>query len=82
MAQKVKNLPVMWGTWVRSLGWKDPLERLPTPVFCLENSTDRIVHGVPKSWTLLSEFHFHFHVVNLKNKSTDISFKKLILEKQ
>ena len=48
----------------------------------LENSMDRIVHGVPKSWTLLSEFHFHFHVVNLKNKSTDISFKKLILEKQ
>ena len=22
----VKNLPVMWETWVRSLGWKDPLE--------------------------------------------------------
>ena len=48
----------------------------------LENSMNCIVHGVPKSWTLLSEFHFHFHVVNLKNKSTDISFKKLILEKQ
>ena len=24
----------------------------------LENSTDRIVHGVAKSWTQLSEFHF------------------------
>ena len=25
----------MWETWVRSLGWEDPLEkgRLPTPVF-------------------------------------------------
>ena len=22
----VKNLPVMWKTWVRSLGWEDPLE--------------------------------------------------------
>ena len=26
--------------------------------FGLENSTDRIVHGVAKSWTQLSEFHF------------------------
>ena len=26
----------------------------------LENSTDCIVHGVAKSWTQLSEFHFHF----------------------
>ena len=23
----VKNLPVMQETWVRSLGWKDPLEK-------------------------------------------------------
>ena len=23
----VKNLPAMQGTWVRSLGWEDPLER-------------------------------------------------------
>ena len=38
MAQLVKNLPVMQKTWVRSLGWKDPLtslvaqivKRLPT----------------------------------------------------
>ena len=26
-AQMVKNLPAMWETWVRSLGWKDPLEK-------------------------------------------------------
>ena len=26
MAQMVKNLPAMWETWVRSLGWGDPLE--------------------------------------------------------
>ena len=26
MAQLVKNLPAMWETWVRSLGWEDPLE--------------------------------------------------------
>ena len=27
MAQKVKNLPAMWETWVQSLGWEDPLEK-------------------------------------------------------
>ena len=27
VAQMVKNLPAMWETWVRSLGWKDPLEK-------------------------------------------------------
>ena len=26
MAQTVKNLPAMWDTWARSLGWEDPLE--------------------------------------------------------
>ena len=25
VAQLVKNLPAMWETWVRSLGWEDPL---------------------------------------------------------
>ena len=25
-AQIVKNQPAMWETWVRSLGWEDPLE--------------------------------------------------------
>ena len=27
VAQKVKNLPAMWETWIRSLGWEDPLEK-------------------------------------------------------
>ena len=27
VAQTVKNLPAMWETWVRSLGWEDPLEK-------------------------------------------------------
>ena len=26
MAQVVKNLPVIWETWVRSLDWEDLLE--------------------------------------------------------
>ena len=48
MAQMAKNLPAMQETWVRSLGWKDPLEkgktthssipawRIPSPhLFCM-----------------------------------------------
>ena len=26
VAQRGENLPAMWETWVRSLGWEDPLE--------------------------------------------------------
>ena len=35
MAQLVENPPAVRETWVRSLGWEDPLEkgRSPTPVF-------------------------------------------------
>ena len=27
VAQRLKHLPAMWKTWVRSLGWEDPLEK-------------------------------------------------------
>ena len=27
VAQLVKNPPAMWETWVRSLGWEEPLEK-------------------------------------------------------
>ena len=35
VAQTVKSLLAMWETWVRSLGWEDPLEKemATTPVF-------------------------------------------------
>ena len=35
MAQTVKGSPAMRETWVRSLGWEDPLEKgmASTPVF-------------------------------------------------
>ena len=56
VAQMVKNLPAMRETWVRSLGWEDPLEK-GTATFQysgLENSMDRgawraTVRGVTKS---------------------------------
>ena len=52
VAQLVKNPPVMQETWVRSLGWEDPLEKgKATHSSSLENSIDYSVHGVTKSWT-------------------------------
>ena len=47
MAQLVKNLPVIWETWVQSLGGKIPWrrERLLTPVFWPGES-----HGLYSPW--------------------------------
>ena len=57
VAQLVKNPPAMWENWVRSLGWEHPLEK-GIQYSGLENSMDRIVHGVTKSQTQLSDFYF------------------------
>ena len=40
VAQLVKNLPAMRETWVRSLGWEDPLEKEMATHSCLENPMD------------------------------------------
>ena len=32
VAQLVKNPPAMWETWVRFLGWEDPLEKGKAPL--------------------------------------------------
>ena len=61
--QKVKNPPAMQETCVRSLGWKDLLEKgkgYPLQYSGLENSMDSIVHGAAKSRTQLSDSHFHY----------------------
>ena len=55
----VKNPPAMWETWVRSLGWEDPLQKgklvalecHPLQYSGMENSMDYIVPGVAKSQT-------------------------------
>ena len=57
--QLVKNPPAMQETWVRSLGWNNPLEKGKGYLLQysgLENSMNCIVHGVAKSWTTLSDF--------------------------
>ena len=59
----VKNLPAVWETWVRTKGWEDSLEKgkaTHSKYSGLENSVVYIyiVHGVAKSQTQLSNFHF------------------------
>ena len=60
MAQLVKNPPAMPETWVQSLLGRFPGEGKGYPLQYSgpENSMDCIVHGVTKSWTQLSDFHF------------------------
>ena len=43
MAQTVKCLPTMRETWVRSLGWEDPLEK--------EMATHSSIHAWKILWT-------------------------------
>ena len=63
VAKRLKRLPPMRETQVRSLGWEDPLEKEIATHSCLENSMDGggwwvTVHGVTKSQTQLSDFTF------------------------
>ena len=68
----VRNLPTMWETWVRSLGWEDPLEKGTA------TRSSRIAWRIPQteepgrlqsmgsqSRTRLSDFHFHSHFIAL-----------------
>ena len=60
VAQLVKNPPAMRETWVRSLGWEDPLEKgtAAQSVFWPGESMDCIVHGVAKSRKGPRDFDF------------------------
>ena len=66
VAQRLKHLPAMWETWVRSLGWEDPLEEgmaTHSSIPAWKNPMDRgvwwaTVHGVTKGQTRLSNFTF------------------------
>ena len=67
VAELVKDPFAMWETWVQSLGWEDPPgegKGYPLQYSGLENSMDCIVHGVTKSRTRLSDFHFTSLCIN------------------
>ena len=54
----------------------------PLQYSCLENSMECIVHGVTKSWTWLSYFHFHFlsfdWITNMIGPAPITSFNHLL----
>ena len=66
VAELVKNPSAMRETWVQSLGRKDPLEEgmaTHSSILAWRIPMDRgawraTVHGVAKSWTQLSDYHF------------------------
>ena len=57
VAQMEKNVPIMWETWILSLGWEDPLEKETTTHVSIltwripwtEEPWQATVHGVTKS---------------------------------
>ena len=50
MAQAVKNLPAIQQTWVRSLGWEDPLEK--------EMATHSSILAWEIPWTEVATVHW------------------------
>ena len=68
----VKNSPAVWETWVRFLGWEDPLEKgtgYPLQYSGLEDSMDRgawqaTVHGVARSRTQRVTLTFTLHSIS------------------
>ena len=72
VAQMVKKSTSMQETWVRSLGWKDPLkEGMSTHSMSWRIPTDRgtwqaTVHGVTKSQTRLTDTLLnHLHLIHI-----------------
>ena len=58
VAQLVKNPPTMQETWVQSLGWENALEKGKATLSSILAWRIPWVHGLIKSWTRLSDFHF------------------------
>ena len=80
----VKNLPAMRKTWVRSLGWEDPLEKgMATHSSILAwripwtEQPGRLQSMGSQSWTQLNNLHFHFHIYiyreRVKNEKREMS---------
>ena len=59
------------------LGWEDPLEKgkATHSRFLAGEFMDHLVHVVTKSWTWLSDFHFHFFFI----KSSDSKIHRSIV---
>ena len=69
----VKNLPTMRETWVRFLGWEDPLEKGTAPHSSIlawripwPEEPGELQSGVSKEWDTterITLFTFHHHIL-------------------
>ena len=50
VTQLVKNLPAMWETWVRSLGWEDPLEKGKATSILQYSGLENSMHCMCSPW--------------------------------
>ena len=68
VAQRLKDLPAMWETWVQSRGWEDSLEK--------GKATHISILAWRILWTMQSmglqrvrrDFHFHYHYSHFLHK--------------
>ena len=88
VAQRIKHLPAMLETQVRSLAWEDPLEMEmdgnPLQYSCLENPMDRgawkaTVHWVAKSQTSLKQLSTQLIVKSRRCKIQEVLKTKAIM---
>ena len=71
VAQMVKNLPAIWETWARSLGWEDPLEEgkaTHSSILAWRIPTDReawwaTVHGITKESDMTERLSTAQHII-------------------
>ena len=67
IAQLVKNPPAMQETPVQPLGWEDPLEKGKATHSSILAWRIPWTKQITKSWTRLSNFHFHFYYKKIAN---------------
>ena len=75
VVQMVKNLPAMQESWVRPLGWEDPLGKGITTHSCIiawripwTEEPGGLQSMVLQSWTWLSDFHYYYRIKSLHLK--------------
>ena len=73
VAQLVKNPPAMRETWIRSLGWEDPLEKGRAAYSSI--LAWRIPRRGRKESDTMSDFHFHLMCNNNRYKEVQNCFR-------
>ena len=68
VAQRLKHLPAMWETWVRPLGWENPLEK------------EMAIHFSTLTWKILWADRFGCNLVTKQQQSSSLHLWRILLE--